>query len=182
MRERPILFNDAMVRAILSGQKTQTRRVMKPQPSFFGAMGDPAAPFKTLDAGLHARMHCPFGEAGDRLWVREAHSIRVRPESATDGKGRAWYRADSPFSGDDRVKWKPSIHMPRWACRILLEITSVRVERLNDIGQGAACAEGCPAFHEPIGWFSDLWESINGAGSWDANPWVWVVEFRRIAA
>ncbi|PCM94412.1 hypothetical protein CP916_30895, partial [Pseudomonas aeruginosa] len=159
-RERPILFNDQMVRAILEGRKTVTRRVVKPQPDFLGSMVDPNTPFKTLDAGLHARITCPYGEPGDRLWVRETWHVG-KPHDKTapadilapllaEGRGitvlytaGGWQSVgpagrEEPIYPDDQPlpdwagKGRPSIHMPRWACRILLEITAVRVERLQD--------------------------------------------------
>ncbi|EPA2391887.1 TPA: hypothetical protein ACRMT2_001629 [Pseudomonas aeruginosa] len=196
-RERPILFNDQMVRAILEGRKTVTRRVVKPQPDFLGSMVDPNTPFKTLDAGLHARITCPYGEPGDRLWVRETWGLQVRSYGGGAGEFIV-YRATNPDaiyckSSEGReypVKWKPSIHMRRHSSRILLEITAVRVERLQDISNDQAIAEGIDT--HPMGFygngcitaggaFLELWESINGEGSWAANPWVWVIEFKRVA-
>ncbi|HCF4116097.1 TPA: hypothetical protein NIE12_000942 [Pseudomonas aeruginosa] len=197
-RERPILFNDQMVRAILEGRKTVTRRVVKPQPDFLGSMVDPNTPFKTLDAGLHARITCPYGEPGDRLWVREAWAAdaqvdAIAPSDLSQGEP-IWYPADlsvrqTGCSMISKGRVRPSIHMPRWACRILLEITAVRVERLQDISNDQAIAEGIDT--HPMGFygngcitaggaFLELWESINGDGRWAANPWVWVVEFRRV--
>ncbi len=202
-RERPILFNDQMVRAILEGRKTVTRRVVKPQPDFLGSMVDPNTPFKTLDAGLHARITCPYGEPGDRLWVRETWGLQVRSYGGGAGEFIV-YRATNPDaiycrSSEGReypVKWKPSIHMHRHSSRILLEITAVRVERLQDISEEQALAEGVrgePCDHarqacSDIGCWGDtakgafgfLWEQLNGAGAWQANPWVWVVEFKRV--
>ncbi|HFD4313416.1 TPA: hypothetical protein ACF3VE_002181 [Pseudomonas aeruginosa] len=202
-RERPILFNDQMVRAILDGRKTVTRRVMKPQPDFLGSMVDPNTPFKPLDAGLHARITCPYGEPGDRLWVRETWGLQVRSYGGGAGEFIV-YRATNPDaiycrSSEGReypVKWKPSIHMRRHSSRILLEITAVRVERLQDISEEQALAEGVrgePCDHTrqacaDIGCWGDtakgafgfLWESLKGEGSWAANPWVWVVEFKRV--
>ncbi|RPY68041.1 hypothetical protein IPC665_24780 [Pseudomonas aeruginosa] len=202
-RERPILFNDQMVRAILEGRKTVTRRVVKPQPDFLGSMVDPNTPFKTLDAGLHARITCPYGEPGDRLWVRETWGLQVRSYGGGAGEFIV-YRATNPDaiyckSSEGReypVKWKPSIHMRRHSSRILLEITAVRVERLQDISEEQALAEGVrgePCDHTrqacaDIGCWGDtakgafgfLWESLKGEGSWAANPWVWVVEFKRV--
>jgi hypothetical protein len=178
MKERPILFSAPMVHAILAGQKTQTRRVR----FVFG---------------------CPYGQPGDRLWVRESWA-------RDDEDGQVMYRADigrdvcadaweqGRIEGVPRYKWKPSIHMPRWASRILLEVTSVRVERLQDISESDALAEGVTPKWEPgcsgrlmdaFGGFSfrpaasayaELWEQINGPGSWDTNPWVWVIEFKRV--
>ncbi|HFH4297248.1 TPA: hypothetical protein ACGJ44_000816 [Pseudomonas aeruginosa] len=223
MKERPILFNDQMVRAILEGRKTVTRRVMKPQPDFLGSMVDPNTPFKTLDAGLHARITCPYGEPGDRLWVRETwtdvnmcgapalayradEDIRDLMEEPGFLDDRGAFNYDDPrvkpypfacwYAELDQARWRPSIHMPRWASRILLEITAVRVERLQDISEEQALAEGVrgePCDHarqacSDIGCWGDtakgafgfLWEQLNGAGAWQANPWVWVVEFKRV--
>ncbi|HCF1158770.1 hypothetical protein [Pseudomonas aeruginosa] len=204
-KERPILFSGPMVRAILEGRKTVTRRVVKPQPDFLGSMVDPNTPFKTLDAGLHARITCPYGEPGDRLWVRETWGLQVRSYGGGAGEFIV-YRATNPDaiycrSSEGReypVKWKPSIHMRRHSSRILLEITAVRVERLQDISEEQALAEGVrgePCDHArqacaDIGCWGDtakgafgfLWESLNGEGSWAANPWVWVVEFKRVTS
>ncbi|HEJ2633769.1 TPA: hypothetical protein SL207_002125 [Pseudomonas aeruginosa] len=222
MKERPILFTGPMVRAILEGRKTVTRRVVKPQPDFLGSMVDPNTPFKTLDAGLHARITCPYGEPGDRLWVRETWHVG-KPHDKTapadilapllaEGRGitvlytaGGWQSVgpagrEEPIYPDDQPlpdwagKGRPSIHMPRWASRILLEITAVRVERLQDISEEQALAEGVRDAGErsfdvedskhfaadPRESFASLWSSINGESSWDANPWVWVVEFKRV--
>lgn len=223
MKERPILFSGPMVRAILEGRKTVTRRVVKPQPDFLGSMVDPNTPFKTLDAGLHARITCPYGEPGDRLWVRETwtdvnmcgapalayradEDIRDLMEEPGFLDDRGAFNYDDPrvkpypfacwYAELDQARWRPSIHMPRWASRILLEITAVRVERLQDISEEQALAEGVhgePCDHarqacSDIGCWGDtakgafgfLWEQLNGAGAWQANPWVWVVEFKRV--
>ncbi|HEK0073075.1 TPA: hypothetical protein SMO17_005166 [Pseudomonas aeruginosa] len=209
MKERPILFTGPMVRAILEGRKTVTRRVVTPQPDFLGSMVDPNTPFETLDAGLHARITCPYGEPGDRLWVREAWAAdaqvdAIAPSDLSQGEP-IWYPADlsvrqTGCSMISKGRVRPSIHMPRWACRILLEITAVRVERLQDISEEQAEAEGtqgcvpyCQSPYDSDGApacdcmsltckesFQALWSSINGAASWDANPWVWVVEFKRV--
>ncbi|HBP5667130.1 hypothetical protein IPC1031_08690 [Pseudomonas aeruginosa] len=222
-KERPILFSGPMVRVILEGRKTVTRRVMKPQPDFLGPMVDPNTPFKTLDAGLHARITCPYGEPGDRLWVRETwtdvnmcgapalayradEDMRDLMEEPGFLDDRGAFNYDDPrvkpypfacwYAELDQARWRPSIHMPRWASRILLEITAVRVERLQDISEEQALAEGVrgePCDHArqacaDIGCWGDtakgafgfLWESLNGEGSWAANPWVWVVEFKRV--
>lgn len=170
MKERPIILSGPMVRAILAGAKTQTRRVVKPQ-----AMGQwgPVVP-------------CPYGRPGDRLWVREAW----RPVHGGYSDLGARYRAD--FERDQTV-WRPSIHMPRWASRITLEVTGVRVERLQDISEADAQAEGSFEWaaeqdtpvrdlDEARLVYLQLWQSINGPASWDADPWVWVVEFRRLPA
>lgn len=211
MRERPILFNGDMVRAILAGQKTQTRRVVKPAPQTIlnGKTvpweGDAAALMTML---LAQRRGCPFGQPGDRLWVREAHAIfpthgqhRADGERwgpwgglptalSDDGKQIAYYREG--FDRCDPGRWRPSIHMPRWACRLVLEITAVRVERLQAISEAAAIAEGLsqsdagswlpgPCDH-PEWAFHQLWAQVYGEPAWEANPWVWVIEFKRVEA
>ncbi|MEL5403214.1 hypothetical protein PTQ96_11025 [Serratia ureilytica] len=211
MKERPVIFNGEMVRAILDGRKTQTRRVMKPQPEpcYRGGHWWPSNMFKTM---LHIEEQmqngaggwgglagdaCPFGAVGGRLWVRETFmDLTGTGIEATTGKFEGFaYRADTPAGsyGDEvrkeyGLKWTPSLHMPRKACRILLEITAVRVERLNDISEEDAKAEGvAPSQHiitppealYRVG-FLKLWQSIYGEESWGANPWVWVIEFRRL--
>lgn len=191
--ERPILFKGRLVRAILAGAKTQTRRVVKPQPK----IADPAlygAPIVerngiAQESGFgtyFVPVRCPYGVPGDRLWVRETCS--------TSATGEVLYRADGERDGHT---WTPSIHMPRWASRIDLEVTGVRVERLHDITEEDAKAEGAAHRIAPGGdlagafagiageisyraHFADTWREINGASSWDANPWVWVVSFRRV--
>ncbi|MGP1125036.1 hypothetical protein [Serratia sp. CY56464] len=204
MKERPVIFNGEMVRAILDGRKTQTRRVMKVQPSeHFHPMNmslelDYSARWYTpgvVDkdgylqpatgqvfgvAGEDEGYACPFGAVGDRLWVRETFG---------DCGNRLVYRAATEDGAASQVKrWVPSIHMPRDACRILLEITAVRVERLNDISEEDAKAEGvAPSQHiitppealYRVG-FLKLWQSIYGEESWGANPWVWAISFRRV--
>lgn len=197
MKERPILFSAPMVRAILDGSKTQTRRIVGGhsirQPGVFIGLTGPDAEqinFDTESAEWYCdggfwHKRCPYGQPGDRLWVRETFT-------ATRDREAILYRAD-PFYADmprgDLGRdwdWTPSIHMPRWASRILLEVVGVRVERLQDISEDDAIAEGCQwdedDNHEvdPVSMYRELWEQINGAGSWDANPWVWVVEFRRM--
>ncbi|RWU16207.1 hypothetical protein [Xanthomonas phaseoli] len=202
MREHPILFNGAMVRAILAGQKTQTRRVVKMPPAFdfVGGSGDdrndPAnwgaededARWWALAAGPYTDhvLPCPFGQPGERLWVRETWAQHADYPDMR----RAVYRAD-PGSDHDAERWRPSIHMPRWACRLVLEITDVRVERLQAISEADALAEGAMewageqstpirdlnAGDERIA-FKALWESTGG--DWDANPWVWVISFQRL--
>ena len=220
MKERPILFSGPMVRAILEGRKTVTRRLIKPQPTVTEAY---LREHKAWVEGLTLSDYvnnawrsgfidedCPYGETGDRLWVREAwatdaqvNSIAPRELSQgepilylADGSGRQTGCAMiSPGKG------RPSIHMPSWACRILLEITDVRIERLQDITEEQAEAEGVQrpetitdvdvwdgaerelfnAMNQPRARFRRLWGDINGPHSWDANPWVWVVEFKRVA-
>lgn len=179
MKERPILFSAPMVRAILDGRKNQTRRALNPQPDG-GIQFNPCTPHGVLN-GKGDTLICKFGKRGDRLWVRETWSqhpqfadiaFRADGEEFEDSDGFTWI-----------LKWKPSIHMPRWASRIMLEITNVRVERLRDIGEDDAIAEGVSLSNFPmipIYEYKELWESLNGKGSWDLNPWVWVIEFKRI--
>ncbi|MEN1617153.1 hypothetical protein AAIG99_16100 [Pseudomonas aeruginosa] len=203
-RERPILFNDQMVRAILEGRKTVTRRVVKDTG------------FYAIDAAIHGNevalrerealsTRCPFGQPGDRLWVREAWQGPLISDEE-QAANQSWWKDVTKFqdqahcsyraSGDNNeyvdpdgyfhCKWKPSIHMPRWASRILLEITAVRVERLHDITPNQCIAEGAwrekdkelGRGQEAIAAFADLWRSTGG--DWDANPWVWVIEFKRV--
>ncbi|MDN7494886.1 hypothetical protein QZM89_06790 [Burkholderia gladioli] len=230
MRERPILFSAPMVRAILDGRKSQTRRVMKHQPP------DDVAPITV------ARYHptiidrhgeevpggevfgaysedgvwgckCPYGEPGDRLWVRETWSADFAQHYPCE---RVWYAADDDRRHDIEVRdgvrgifspesnlhvpfrWRPSIHMPRVLSRITLEITGVRAERLQSISEDDAIAEGvdgpmcaaavgrAPSRHKllpaAVHGYAHLWDSLNsGRGQgWDTNPWVWVVEFKRV--
>ena len=199
MRERPILFSAPMIRALLAGTKTQTRRVVKPQPIVSDVCGAPMWTFARERAQSrliwpNAREQvlalCPYGQPGDRLYVREtwrassAHNS-LAPRDIPVGDG-VEYAADP-----ERIltgKTRTAIHMPRWASRITLEVTGVRVERLNDISEADAREEGClPVVHGDGAVdcgtrktaFRALWESINGTDSWAANPWVWVVEFRR---
>jgi hypothetical protein len=180
MKERPILFSAPMVRAILEGRKTQTRRIVKPQPDGIRAK------FHHFDFVGQAvftdgsYVQCPYGKPGDRLWVRESFSrsplgVLYRADFVKTARASRW--------GD---RWRPSIHMPRVASRILLEITDVRVERLNEITEKDASAEGVSAdvflgdTPTAIVPFCMLWESIHGPGSWEKNPWVWVIEFKII--
>jgi len=207
MAERPILFSAPMVRAILSGAKTQTRRLVKPQPYFDNrsllwwewsrsagsASIDPVG--QPSDEWLK---HCPHGAPGDVLWVKETHYIEPHPsdvgitremiphtwDRAVAAAGTVHYRADPlPEWKIDGRRWRPSIHMPRWASRLSLRIKSVRVERLQEISEFDAVAEGVTDWitgpTSPRSDYRALWESINGAGSWDANPWVWAIEFKR---
>jgi hypothetical protein len=198
MKERPILFSAPMVRAILDGSKTQTRRALRVQPLDVVPMnGDQAGRewvgLMTRDSEPKGTVfRCKFGQPGDRLWVRETWAFN--PDHPGQ-HSRAIYRAD-PECKYDAERWTPSIHMPRAASRILLEITSVRVERLQDISDYDAIAEGIGLNATAVGvpmttpagetmprvMYRDLWQGINGPGSWDANPWVWVVEFKRVQA
>jgi hypothetical protein len=182
MKERPILFSGPMVRAILAGIKTQTRRVVKSDR----LIGATDAYMATPEGQAKQLIGCPYGHPGHRLWVREAFGLVVsdrdgpRPESII-------FRADGNEGWDG--KWRPSIHMPRWASRGLLEITALRVERLQEISEADALAEGARNWaaeqdtpvrdlDEARLQFRALWTDINGGESWDANPWVWVVEFK----
>ncbi|MBD9406245.1 hypothetical protein IB236_12930 [Acidovorax sp. ACV02] len=208
MREGPLPFKTPMVRATLSDIKLMTRRIVKVQPDavhdgepywFIGGYRVWAyrpAPAVPLRAG-GSPMPCPYGQRGDRLWVREAwrtvSAVDHLPPRELTPAHRIWYEADAPHQ-PGFGKLRPSMFMPRWVSRITLEITRVRVERLQDISDADCVAEGCGALPSAIGcpmtsgtgetipraMFRALWESINGPGSWDANPWVWVVEFRRL--
>ena len=229
IKERPILFKAAMVNAILSGQKTMTRRIVKPQLNYElvghnGMFGYYAG--NEMDGHvLKQEVKCPFGQIGDHLWVRENFS-GYNPEPYSDGPNppRLWppetpihYWADGEPKEGDWTILKPSIHMPRIFSRLTLKITNVRVERLQDISEDDALAEGIvedtvivgcncnggrhteemgiryghpdsECFEDAVDAFRDLWDSINGRPrkggadiSWDANPFVWVVEFERIA-
>ncbi|WP_312329653.1 hypothetical protein [Atlantibacter hermannii] len=227
MKERGMIFNGEMVRAILDGRKTQTRRIMKKQPEPSKARkGDFYFPCNKMKSMVHVSdfipgnsmipdAHeffskcCPFGEVGDRIWVRETWADvnhdgcpavaykadgEVRDIHEDDGDEidpnleKYWFANWYPdlISGTEG-KWTPSIHMPRWASRILLEITDVRVERLASISQEDAAKEGYPANPEPYGgsmdkwlWFRQLWDSIYPEQSFSHNPWVWVIEFKRV--
>lgn len=195
MKERPILFSAPMVRAILSGTKTQTRRAVKLTAN--GHVKEPGGHRRWHPADPDAWLACPYSQPGDRLWVRETfrrdldrlHSRKLIEYAADDEVRDAGPSAAFDFPD---IGWRPSIHMPRWASRITLEITGVRVERLQDLSEADAQAEGCSlecmtptgddsgsAIYGPGGYLA-LWESINGAGSWAVNPWVWVVDFKRI--
>lgn len=212
MTERGMIFNAEMVRAIFDGSKTQTRRIMKVQPDSpnFGLLRITEST-KSTDigkyhwaesnaTGTHSRsalFSSPFGQPGDRIWVREAFRVMG---CATDVARLMYYASErNSFTEATRTvpvasctkqpsqQWTPSIHMPRWASRITLEITDVRVERLNSITEDDARSEGIAPAAGGVdkGWehrinFRELWFSIYGADSWQANPWVWVIEFRRV--
>lgn len=202
IKERPILFSAPMVRAILGGQKTVTRRQVKKQAALDCLAAGFEPSFLTLPGNADL---CPYGQPGDRLWLRETFTdlrgtgVEHRPDPNGPIQRYAYAADCAPGSYADEarkeygIKWKPSIHMPRAASRILLEITGVRVERLQDISRSDIRAEGlvCPPelasddvspnYRDwyPAAW-RELWESINGAGSWMANAWVWVVEFKRV--
>lgn len=173
-----------MVRAILAGTKTQTRRILKGH-NFVSAGG---APLNFVGSQIR-EVPCPYGDFGDRLWVREAFA-------KINGQTQPWIETDyrASYTHGDRLgdslgikkRWTPSIHMPRAASRITLVVTGVRVERLQEISAADAIAEGIPSGgpENPDGIeqreYRSLWEQINGPGSWDANPWVWVIDFKRI--
>ena len=221
--EKPILFNGEMVRALLDGRKTQTRRIVKlphnnqlgswKRTSIGGENGARTVTGETIplqDAIWHTHtghcLICPFGAVDDRLWVRETHLTVCKMDDRgmfiTDEDGEyipeTWYRADGIdyqyFDGTsdfpvENIPWKPSIHMPRWASRILLEITDIRVERLQNISEEDARAEGCDNSKSEsaisVGWhekpkkaFRRVWEGTGG--DWDANPWVWAISFNRV--
>lgn len=237
MKERPILFNTEMVKAILEGRKTQTRRVLSNQPdkncdeAFLGLDGIWCFSKPTLSKRISYSgddIKCPFGMVGDRLWVREAFMPDPSADSdhwndedslhtyySWDGCGskvselpkalktnkHVFYKAEA--NHPELSLWTPNYRMPRWASRILLEITGVRVERLSNISRSDAVDEGIETFkidcgrdglktaykdytshnnaitrNNPIDSFRTLWESVNGADSWDKNPWVWVIDFK----
>lgn len=215
MKERGMLFSAPMVRALLDGIKTQTRRIMKPQPRIDGNWTRTKIPGGEVSYGSERQFiashpsWCPYGHPGDRLWVRETFA-------KVDGQTQPWIETDyrATYTHGDRLgdtlgikkRWTPAIHMPRAASRINLEITGVRVERLQDISEADAKAEGinCYPFRPDDGFpicdgythlpddgkcklhptaakaYRELWESINGPGSWDSNPWVWMIEFKRL--
>lgn len=232
VKERPILFSGPMVKALLEDRKTMTRREITRLLGF-----GPITELKKTDTPgydwcfRNKRMlwndittktileRCPYGQPGDRLWVRETFCLEggpdvgYMPDIPTDGtpfkevdintdfeyRLVPHYRATEPDAsivpvnseeGDDRTRWRPSIHIPRWASRILLEITDVRVERLHDITEEDEKSEGVdPSLFMGVGVdetyahryaFRELWMKLNGPDSWDANPWVWVVEFKRV--
>jgi len=217
-KERPILFSAEMVRAILEGRKTQTRRIATKDesttkiywaknapvfpPAWRGKKADPYTGWvKQCGSPLDIPIKCPYGDPGDRLWVRETW-IKCLNVNTFKDNGNCVFRADSKdkrgdiwhsiASDPNGVKWKPSIHMPRWASRINLEVTKVRVQRLQDISEPDALAEGIKstaivneARDDYTGQYAsehyqELWDSMNekrGYG-WDKNPWVWVVEFK----
>jgi hypothetical protein len=204
MKERPILFSAPMVRAILEGRKTQTRRVVKPQPSpssdsvWLGTDGIWRFSHPTLRGPVSHEaddVRCPYGYPGDRLWVRETIELQTLhgnnfPSPVYSSDGAHVMDGNGKASNHEfmRRRVTPSIHMPRWASRILLEVVSVRVERLQEISEADAKAEGVDGIkyfgldRSNTRAYSELWESINGPESWDANPWVWCVEFKRVTA
>lgn len=216
MRERPILFSGPMVRAILGGRKTQTRRLVKPQPQLqdgfwhlYGAAWSEDVASIPCVPGHSLATRNPYGQPGDRLWVRETWAsadcmyqthdrdepgvIAYQADKSARFQNPAYYepgpvgRIDLASWNFSTLKWRPSIHMPRWASRITMEITGVRVERLNSITEEDARAEGVAPFSTWDGKgshaqaFCHLWEDINGKRApWSSNPWVWVVSFKKV--
>lgn len=220
VRERPIIMRAAEVRAILDGRKTQTRRIIKPRP--VDVVGDGPAELvgeahqwmrcdlasETLGRlPFWTRLHRPFGSPGERLWVKEKHSLYkvlstpaklhdatycCFPDGSQKFKTGGYHHWNKPVSGNwpKGHRWRPSIHMPRWASRLTLEIVSVRPERLNEISEADAKAEGVEptpgtyvtefALHGYVDSFARLWDSLHGDGAFDLNPWIWRIEFRRV--
>lgn len=227
VKERPILFSAPMVRAILEGRKTQTRRIVRKQfapdaavaeipathPSGWQISGHSGLWWDDDASCIDDAVCCPFGVPGNQLWVRETWQGPLLDYDVAESI-RDWrsfqkpqfckYAADGgpapEFLNEDEelvCRWRPSIHMPRWASRIALEVTRVRVERLQDISESDAQAEGITPYQNHPGRFlsehrdglnfpsakaafRDLWESISSPESWNANPWVWVIEFKRM--
>jgi len=211
MNIRPILFSAPMVRALLDGTKTQTRRAFSEKTlklfSAAVALGEVSDFLNEMQLGKNDLGYvldfCPYGKIGDRLWVRETWS-----KAKSSLSNELFYRADGDHQPGRQItlsyvdregRWRPSIHMPRYVSRITIEITGVRVERLQDISEEDAKAEGIQQYKGPLRWiryidavtgeaahnsardaFASLWEAINGAGSWDSNPWLWCVSFKRV--
>lgn len=178
MKERPIIFSTEMVRAILNDRKTQTRRVIKPQPLSLNPYLRGNASIE-IDIGQKHKpqwIKCPYGQPGDRLWVRESWHIDE------DDPQNPYYKAEEKHP-EIFPKWNSPIHMPRWASRITLEITKVRVERLQEISEYNALKEGCQSelmFSARTN-FIGLWNSLHKKEyRWEDNPWVWVVSFKRV--
>lgn len=224
--EKPIIFSGPMVKAILEGRKTQTRRIIKPQPprSLYNNKGSGYWITVEIDGHSHGPWQCPYGSKGDLLWVKETYAIESNwliesnekyPPPFNDGRPINWleeegvkfweqchYRATDPtpelcyhndVDNEPTVKWRPSIFMFKWACRLWIEILDVRVERLQDISEEDAKAEGSqiPCAELPKSCqqatltertqFSRIWDSINGKKHpWENNPWVWVIEFKKV--
>lgn len=190
VRERPILFSTPMVKALLAGTKTQTRRVLREREARLvqDVCGGGVEPVVWWPMDLNEPMPCPYGGVGARLWVRETHGW-------VSGAGRRLvYAADGApadrFSGTEieGMKWAPSIFMRRADSRTTLEITDVRVQRVQEISEEDAIEEGCPGDHaadrdlDAVDEYRRLWDSINGKRSpWESNPWVWAITFRRVA-
>ena len=211
MKERPILFSTPMVQAILAGTKTQTRRIVKKAPTTeinhrlialdngWNWQVDQQGVVPTMHREIDNPMVCPYGQIGDQFWVRESwyqkgtvgRSYPDDDEYQFFGHKQAAYVADGDAPKDWTVRKRPSIHMPRWASRLQLEITNIRIERLNDISSEDAKAEGFDYSTHPsaieMGYaigaktnFRFTWEQIYGQNEWNKNPWVWVIEFKVI--
>lgn len=213
MKSRPVLFSAPMVRALLEARKTQTRRIIKPQPDYrLSHIGFECGSDRAIFAAVHRHagpvtetseerlVKCPYGKPGDLLWVRESGKIdqdskRIFIYSATPGVCHVKDLADNDdyHTAAHAYKSTPSIHMPRWASRLTLQLIDVRVERLQNITEEDAKAEGVwrcpvtgffgsyqdsPAQDTAVLSYRDLWESINGSVSWVENPWAWVLEFK----
>lgn len=212
MKDRPILFKGPMVRALLRGRKTQTRRIIKPYPLAFAERFEPC-PFRGYGKiGQWAQMDmrerhicglgkCPYGQPDDWLWVKETWRTvdsldHVRPSNIRPGAPIEYAAGGNNLDGfwgeplPGMGKWRRSIFMPKWMSRVILEIVSVRVERVNDISEKDAKSEGVllsdwempggeyPSTYREAFWH--FWEHINGTGSWELNPWVWVIEFKEV--
>ncbi|HDL8511536.1 TPA: hypothetical protein PXR53_002767 [Yersinia enterocolitica] len=226
MNEKPILFNSEMVNAILSGRKTQTRRIISEKTLHLfdvAASAGECHPLELCDQRSQSYYleFCPLGKPGDQLWVRETFALLGNEDGVCvdwqdnmvkgDEQAAARiYKASCEQKHDDyglysipdsaywkpdtsnmkyEGSWRPSIHMPRWASRINLLITGVRVERLNTISTGDAMAEGYPVEREATGgnldawlWFRELWNGIYPDNTFEVNPWCWVIEFERMEA
>ena len=202
MKERPIIFSTEMVRAILEGRKTQTRRVIKPQPTkglLIGCYWEDGKP-ETAEWCLADKygdpidakpLNCPYGPVGDRLWVKETFQTLGSKKNtvyrATGGAELTW-NINGTTHRETLKKWRSPLFMPRWASRITLEITGLRVERLQDITEEDAVIEGLPP-REQTGFdtaryrYHILWDSLNAKRgyAWESNPWVWVIEFKRLS-
>jgi len=210
MKEHPIIFDGPMVRAIIAGRKTQTRRRLKPQPpedcgslivgnyhpTLIDRHGEEQPGPETFgvfsEDGAWA-LRCPYGPPGDGLWVRETwshdapslESCRRAHEDALPGVSYGPYYKATEIA-PDTLRWRPSIHMPRWASRLTLEVTGVRIERVQEISEEDAWAEGVSA-HPPSAVdgrvyrrpFNVLWDAIHGDGAWERNDWAWAIEFRQ---
>lgn len=202
IKERGITFNGEMVRAILDGRKTQTRRIISPQPeltersgfSWKGALFGAGSDDRETNRNF-AHCRCPLGKVGDRLWVREPFGFSIRSVGGSPHE-QLVFKASKPDAVryydcngvPSPMKWSPSSQMPRKYSRITLEITDIRVERLNDMCENDARSEGCegghnsiPRYHysaTPHEHFHHVWTSIYGQDSWQSNPFVWVVEFK----
>lgn len=195
MKERPILMHARSINGILEGRKTQTRRIIKPAPGLDESKSS-ALVNEAWQAGF-VDAKCPFGVPGDRLWVRETwsapHAFDGHPPRLIPAGTTFHYAATEERGG---LLWRPSIHMPRWASRLTLEVTGIRVERAQDISFADCRAEGCDPNWQGLAphpdcncdgkhvgekWhFRELWDDTNGKGAWDRNDWCWVVEFKRL--